>query len=811
MVDIQVTNNTAYAYDASFSVLHDRELTGRVYGYDPDGDGNTTELETDVSHGDLTLNPDGTFTYIPNSGFIGTDSFTFTWSDGLANGNTATVTIGVYNSGPVAYSYGYRLWHDRELSVAEPGLYSLVFDPDGDRLTISIAEGGYPQHGQLVLGTNGSFVYTPPALWTGVDWFIYEVSDGVATAQATVYMYVENTAPRLVRPMEFLVHPGEELVLTRTQLAGYFEDEDGDTVEVDIDLDSPQNSHVADRMRYDSTIDGWRYSAAAEFEGSEEVEVRFTDRVVALAAPAKIIVAPGNRPPRFGPEGGDLYEFYIGELWREGWEVGQVTAQDPDGEQISYEIWQASAEGWFKIDANTGVISVARNLTYQTPQQVQLTVGARDGRGGISLPAYVYINIVPTVIIAHYYNQGQDFTDGYANEAGDTFHIVFQRLSRDLNESLDFTYEVNFRTVEPEDIRNIRAFVDADKRKTLSFARGLDVATTPRIRAEADGKAEPIEYFKVSVIEPADRRYRTFPGLSHDEYKKVAGGNSTLVYIADGWTLFAGGNDEAFRQDGQGRTIHWNDVRQGWVNDCNLAAAIAAIAYDSPQTIRDMFRIEANNTVSVRVYDGGREEWINLRPELVRGLAQMSLSGDYTEGETSRLYEIWPILIEEAFVRKFGWQNVNAGAWFGDRLRQLTNIEAEFMQINNQDHIRRLREFLDLDQQQRPRLILSTPDQFGGKDGKKKDEISLPEIPNANNRQEYAGVVAGRESNARSLVGNHAYVVLGYWDNDRGEHIGLVLFNPWNNPEQAGGFLAKVTFNEMIEYHLHLTIHPKPR
>ncbi len=46
-VSIDVYNNAPYAYDASFSVLHDRELTGQVYGYAPDGDAITVQLFSD--------------------------------------------------------------------------------------------------------------------------------------------------------------------------------------------------------------------------------------------------------------------------------------------------------------------------------------------------------------------------------------------------------------------------------------------------------------------------------------------------------------------------------------------------------------------------------------------------------------------------------------------------------------------------------------------------------------------------------------------------------------------------------------------
>jgi VCBS repeat-containing protein len=62
---------------------------------DADGDALTAGLTTDPSHGILTLNADGSFTYTPATGFTGSDAFTYSASDGIAASNAATVTITV--------------------------------------------------------------------------------------------------------------------------------------------------------------------------------------------------------------------------------------------------------------------------------------------------------------------------------------------------------------------------------------------------------------------------------------------------------------------------------------------------------------------------------------------------------------------------------------------------------------------------------------------------------------------------------------------------------------------------------------------
>ncbi len=49
-----------------------------------------------ASHGTLTLNSDGSFTYVPTSDYIGPDSFTYVAEQGDLYSNVATVTITVY-------------------------------------------------------------------------------------------------------------------------------------------------------------------------------------------------------------------------------------------------------------------------------------------------------------------------------------------------------------------------------------------------------------------------------------------------------------------------------------------------------------------------------------------------------------------------------------------------------------------------------------------------------------------------------------------------------------------------------------------
>jgi hypothetical protein len=66
-----------------------------VLGNDSDVDSGTLTavLDQDVGHGSLTLNADGSFSYTPEAGYTGADSFQYHAFDGSASSNTVTVTF----------------------------------------------------------------------------------------------------------------------------------------------------------------------------------------------------------------------------------------------------------------------------------------------------------------------------------------------------------------------------------------------------------------------------------------------------------------------------------------------------------------------------------------------------------------------------------------------------------------------------------------------------------------------------------------------------------------------------------------------
>ena len=67
---------------------------------DPNLDPLTASKISNPSNGTVTLNSNGSFTYVPAADFVGTVSFTYQASDGSLSSNTATVTIHVLDAQP---------------------------------------------------------------------------------------------------------------------------------------------------------------------------------------------------------------------------------------------------------------------------------------------------------------------------------------------------------------------------------------------------------------------------------------------------------------------------------------------------------------------------------------------------------------------------------------------------------------------------------------------------------------------------------------------------------------------------------------
>ncbi len=198
-VTITVGNRAPAAGNDSYTARHDRvKVVGAASGTlandtDADGDALTASIGTGPVHGSVSLNADGSFTYTPDAGFVGADSFTYDVSDGIATDN-GRVDISVTNATPTAVSSSHSLLADTPLTVAAPGVLAGASDADLDALSAVLDTA--PSHGSLALGADGSYTYTPDAGYVGNDSFRFRVTDGIATSAAhTVSLTIRGATP----------------------------------------------------------------------------------------------------------------------------------------------------------------------------------------------------------------------------------------------------------------------------------------------------------------------------------------------------------------------------------------------------------------------------------------------------------------------------------------------------------------------------------------------------------------------------------------------------------------------------------------
>src|SRR5439155_6651003 len=104
---------------------------------DVDGDTLNAVLVSQPTHGTLSLNSNGSFSYVPAANYNGGDSFTYKANDGQADSGIATVsiTITAVNDAPVAVNDSFTTAEDTTLDVVATGVLSNDSDVDGDTLS----------------------------------------------------------------------------------------------------------------------------------------------------------------------------------------------------------------------------------------------------------------------------------------------------------------------------------------------------------------------------------------------------------------------------------------------------------------------------------------------------------------------------------------------------------------------------------------------------------------------------------------------------------------------------------------------------
>jgi VCBS repeat-containing protein len=348
----------------------DTPFNGAITASDVDGDALTYTLSAAPTHGTLTLNADGSFTYTPDPDYNGADSFVVTISDGNG-GNfdvTVPVTVTPVNDAPVASADPLTTPEDTPATGA-----IVASDVDGDTLTYSLSTP--PAHGTLTLNPDGSYSYTPDPDYNGADSFTVTVSDGNGGS-------VDVTVPVTVTPVNDAPAASSPPITTPEDTPV-----NGAVTATDVDGDTLTYAVISDPAHGEVTInpDGtYTYTPDPNFHGSDSFTVTVSDGhggTVDVVVP--VTVTPVNDAPVASAEPLTTPEDTPA--------TGAITASDIDGDTLTYTLSTAPAHGTLTLNPD-GTYSYAPDPDYNGPDSFTVTVA--DGNGG-SIDVTVPVTVTP--------------------------------------------------------------------------------------------------------------------------------------------------------------------------------------------------------------------------------------------------------------------------------------------------------------------------------------------------------------------------------------------------------------------------------
>ena len=304
IIGVASMNDLPIAVDDVASTLLNTSVVIDVQDNDSDADGDAlTTFSANANNGSVTINGDGSITYLPNLGFCGTDTITYTITDGNGGSDTAIVVVDVacVNNPPIAVN---------DVTTTAPGVTITIdvlindSDPDGDVIGII---GASASNGSVVLNGDSSITYTPDSGFCGVDTITYTISDGNGGTDAAIVIVdvpCPNEPPIAVNDTASVEMEGEVTI----DILDNDSDPNGDPLTV---TDASANNGTV-FINGDGTI---TYTPAAGFCGSDTITYTICDPeplcdtaivVVHVACPDPLMIPSG-----FSPNGDNIADTWV--------------------------------------------------------------------------------------------------------------------------------------------------------------------------------------------------------------------------------------------------------------------------------------------------------------------------------------------------------------------------------------------------------------------------------------------------------------------------------------------------------------------
>lgn len=184
------TANTAPVANNDVASSSGETVTISVLNNDSDADGDALSVSSlSGVNGQAVINSNGTISFTPANGFSGTETFSYTVSDGKGGSDSAqvSVTVSGSNRAPIALNDTATL-ASSSVTIA---VMANDYDPEGDTLRITGVTQG--SKGSVIINNDGTLTYIPGKRFKNGDSFSYTISDGRLSASASVTIGVSSS------------------------------------------------------------------------------------------------------------------------------------------------------------------------------------------------------------------------------------------------------------------------------------------------------------------------------------------------------------------------------------------------------------------------------------------------------------------------------------------------------------------------------------------------------------------------------------------------------------------------------------------
>ncbi|WP_432451965.1 Ig-like domain-containing protein [Agarivorans sp. QJM3NY_29] len=388
-VTINSLNDAPVARDDIAMLQADIPHRINVLGNDSDIDGtlnlSSISIVATPTQGLATVIASGLIQYTPNTHLSGEDSFTYTIADNsgaISNVATVTLTNNVVNHLPIANNDEASTEEDQPVSL---NVTSNDSDVDGSLETTSLMIVTTPSLGSVTVNGDGSITYIPQANASGLDSFMYTISDneGGRSNQATIHITIRavNDAPSI--SIDSTISTDED---NDQNLSFTYTDVDDNTVVASV---STQASHGTASVNGTSV----NYIPEANFFGSDSFTLTLTDNAgYTTTQQINVTVSSVN----------DVPSINIGSTLSTDEDNNQSLSfsySDVDGDTVVASVSTQASHGTASVNGTTvsyapvanyfGSDSFTLTLTdnngYSTSQQINVTVASVNDAPSISM------------------------------------------------------------------------------------------------------------------------------------------------------------------------------------------------------------------------------------------------------------------------------------------------------------------------------------------------------------------------------------------------------------------------------------------